>query len=166
MSNVEQISNQNSQDVLQSDYENEFLTIYINNQIFGLPVLLVQDVLQPQNVTRIPLAPPEIAGSLNLRGRIVTAVDVRTRLGITDQDRNQENSKAKSMSVVVEHEDELYSLIIDKVGDVLKLNKNTYESTPATLDPKWRDISAGIHQLENELLIILDIDKLINSLHQ
>lgn len=163
MSNVEQISDKNSQDVLHSDYENEFLTIYINNQIFGLPVLLVQDVLQPQNVTRIPLAPPEIAGSLNLRGRIVTAVDVRTRLGITEQDSNK--AETKSMSVVVEHEDELYSLIIDKVGDVLRLNKNTYESTPATLDPKWRDISAGIHQLENELLIILDIDKLINSLH-
>ena len=156
MSNVEQLSD----DQLQSEFENEFLTIYINDQIFGLPVLLVQDVLQPQNITKIPLAPKEIAGSLNLRGRIVTAVDVRIRLGVD----TPQNPEAKSMSVVVEHEDELYSLIIDRVGDVLKLNKDTYEATPATLDPKWRDISAGIHQLEDELLIILDIDKFINSL--
>ena len=160
MSNAQQLSNDQN-DNIKSDFENEYLTIYINDQIFGLPVLLVQDVLQPQNITRIPLAPEEIAGSLNLRGRIVTAVDVRTRLGVKDANKNGD---AKSMSVVVEHNDELYSLIIDKVGDVLKINKNTYEATPATLDPRWRDISAGIHQLENELLIILDIDKLINSL--
>lgn len=162
MSNVERVTGMSNEDELNEEYENEFLTIYINDQIFGLPVLLVQDVLQPQNITKIPLAPPEIAGSLNLRGRIVTAVDVRIRLGIDAKDI----VKGKSMSVVVEHEDELYSLIIDRVGDVLKLNNDSYETTPATLDPRWRDISSGIHQLENELLIILDVDKLIGSLHK
>lgn len=139
---------------------NDFLTIRIENQLFGVPVLQVQDVLGSQKVTNIPLAPPEIAGVLNLRGRIVTAIDVRKRLGLSERDDNKEN-----MSVVVEHEDELYSLIIDQVGDVLNMAEEEYETTPATLDPVWRDVSQGIFRLEEELLVILDVSKLLNTVH-
>ncbi len=149
---------QNDED-LENTYD--FLTIRIAGQIFGIPVLQVQDVLGEQKVTRIPLAPPEVSGSLNLRGRIVTAMNVRRRLGLPDNDINKSN-----MSVVVEFENELYSLIIDEVGDVLGLNKDSFEKTPATLDPVWREVSTGIYRLEKDLLIVLDVPKLINSVHK
>jgi len=139
----------------------EFLTINIDNQIFGIPVLQVQDVLRQQNVTRVPLAPPEVAGALNLRGRIVTAINVRKRLGMPDLPDGQ-----KTMSVVVEHEHELYSLIIDRVGDVLSLQNKDFESVPPTLDSTWRDIANGIFRLENRLLVVVDVARLLqHSVH-
>jgi len=138
----------------------DFLSVYIDEQLFGIPVLQVQDVLGNQTITKIPLAPPEISGSLNLRGRIVTAVDVRCRLGLSPKGKKQ-----KIVGVVVEYKNELYSLIIDKVGDVLTLRNETFEPSPATLDPKWQEISQGIHQLDDELLIILDVPKLLDSVY-
>jgi len=143
--------------VSRSDGENtDYLTIVIAGQLFGIPVLQVQDVLGAQKVTRIPLAPPEVAGSLNLRGRIVTAIDVRRSLGLA-----QRESKAREMSVVVEHENELYSLIIDQVGDVLSLQDDDFESSPATLDEIWRDVTIGIYRMQDQLLLVLDVPKLI-----
>lgn len=139
----------------------EFLTIMIAQQRFGIPILQVQDVLGQQPVTTIPLSPPEVAGSLNLRGRIVTAIDVRKRLSMEPCNENQ-----KKMSVVVEHDQELYSLIIDRVGDVLNLSDDTFENTPATIDPIWRDLSLGIYRLENDLLVILDVPKLLDTMHK
>lgn len=146
------------EDSLHDGQTEDFLTIMIADQMFGIPVLQVQDVLGSQRVTRIPLAPPEVAGALNLRGRIVTAIDVRKRLGLEPRD-----SKENDMSVVVEHEHELYSLVIDKVGDVLGLSHEDYESNPATLDKVWRDVSLGIYRLDNRLLVVLDVPKLLNG---
>ena len=139
----------------------EFLTFMIADQRFGIPILQVQDVLGRQNVTKIPLAPAEVAGSLNLRGRIVTAINVKKRLGI-EEDPDQDDHYM-DMSVVVEHEQELYSLVIDSVSDVMRFTKDEIEPTPPTLDPVWRDISDGIFRLDKELLIILNIEKLIES---
>jgi purine-binding chemotaxis protein CheW len=138
----------------------EFLTITIANQIFGIPVLQVQDVLGEQKVTRVPLAPAAIGGSLNLRGRIVTAIDVRTCLGLPPN----EQASGQNMSVVVEHGGELYSLMIDKVGDVLSLPAKDFESNPATLDPKWRNISQGIYRLKDSLLVVLDVPGLLQGI--
>ncbi len=138
----------------------DFLTILIAGQIFGIPVLQVQDVLGAQKVTRIPLARPEVAGSLNLRGRIVTAIDVRCRLNLPPREE-----QAREMSVVVEHDGELYSLIIDQVGDVMALNDTDFENNPATLDPLWRSISAGIYRLEKQLLVVIDVPKLLDTVH-
>lgn len=136
----------------------EFLTINVGDQRFGIPVLEVEDVLGPQKVTTIPLSPPEVAGSLNLRGRIVTAIDMRCSL-----DMEPRKETGKEMSVVVEHNDELYSLIIDSVGDVLALKNSEFEKNPATLDASWRDVSEGVYRLEGELLVILDVSNLISS---
>lgn len=138
-----------------------FLTVIVAGQRFGIPILQVQDVLGQQRVTRVPLAPAEVAGSLNLRGRIVTAIDVRKRLSLAPRDASQ----AKEMSVVVEHENELYSLVIDQVGDVLMLEDDTFENTPGTLDPLWREISSGVYRLKGELLVILDVPKFLNTVH-
>ncbi len=136
----------------------EYLTILVDDQKFGIPVLQIQDVLREQKVTRIPLASPEVAGSLNLRGRIVTAIDVRKRLNV------KIDPAKRSMSVVVEYNQELYSLIIDKVGDVLSLDQDRIEKNPGTLDSKWRDISDGVCQLDSELLIIMDVPRLLDSI--
>ncbi|HBR70007.1 MAG TPA: chemotaxis protein CheW [Rhodospirillaceae bacterium] len=143
------------------DKSMDFLTILIAKQRFGIPVMQVQDVLGEQSVTTIPLAPPEVAGSLNLRGRVVTAIDVRCRLGLDPCN----DDEATGMSVVVEHDSELYSLIIDRVGDVLTLNDAQFESNPPTLDPLWREVSGGIFRLEKELLVVLDVPKLLNTVH-
>ncbi len=138
----------------------EFLTINISEQKFGIPVLQIQDVLGPQVITPIPLAPRGVAGALNLRGRIVTTLNVREILNFKKND-----STNRSMSVVVEHEQELYSLIIDSVGDVLALENSAYENNPPTLDPVLKDVSSGIYRLEKELLVILDVPKLLESVH-
>ncbi len=134
----------------------DFVTFTIAGQLFGVPVLAVQDVLRPQAITRIPMAPPEILGSLNLRGRIVTVVDTRHRLGLPDAE-----SKEQPMSIVVPHGDDLFSLAVDKVGEVLSLSPQNFEPNPATLDPAWREVATGIYRLKEELLVVIDVGRLL-----
>ena len=136
----------------------DFVTMTISGQLFGIPVLSVQDVLGPQKITRIPLAPPEVAGALNLRGRIVTAIDVRCRLGLEPRSDTRE-----SMSVVVDVGGELYSLTVDTVGEVLTMSADDYEPNPPTLDAAWREISAGIYQLDGQLLVVLDVNRFLDN---
>lgn len=135
----------------------EFVTVTIGGQLFGIPVLQVQDVLGPQRITRIPLAPPEVAGSLNLRGRIVTAIDVRKRLHMAPREKGNQG-----MSVVVDLGGELYSLIIDQVGEVLSLASRDYERNPPTLDPRWRDYADGIYRLKDQLMVVLNVERLLD----
>ncbi len=134
----------------------DYVTMTIADQLFGIPVLAVQDVLGPQRITRIPLSPPEVAGALNLRGRIVTAIDVRRRLGLPA--RAADNP---GMSVVVDHKGELYSLIVDAVGEVMSLPSDSYERNPSTLDPRWREVSGGIYRLKGKLLVVLGVANLL-----
>jgi purine-binding chemotaxis protein CheW len=136
--------------------DNDFVTVVIAGQLFGIPVLQVRDVLGPQRITRVPLAPPEIAGSLNLRGRIVTAIDLRIRLGLPEA-----GDATSRMSVVVDHGGELYSLMVDSVGEVLSLSEASFERNPATLDAHWREIAAGIYRLDGKLLIVVDVGRLL-----
>lgn len=140
-----------------ADDHREIVTFIVGSQLCGIPVLKVQDVLGPQRITRVPLAPPEVAGSLNLRGRIVTAVDLRLRMGL--EPRPEED---KGMSVVVEHKGELYSLVVDSVGEVLNLPADTFETNPATLDSVWRQYSEGVYRLKEGLLVVLNGDSLLD----
>jgi purine-binding chemotaxis protein CheW len=128
-----------------------YVTLTVGGQLCGIPVLGVRDILGPQAITRIPLAPPEVAGSLNLRGRIVTAIDLRRRLGVAHA------ASGTSMSVVVEHQGEHYSLLVDSVGEVMRLEAASREQNPPTLAPEWRGFSAGIFRLSGELLVVLDV---------
>lgn len=137
----------------------DYLTILIGDQIFGIPILQVQDVLGAQKVTKVPLAPRAVAGSLNLRGRIVTAINVRACLGMPPLEENAR----QEMSVVVENGGELYSLIIDRVGDVMSLAQSNYEKSPATLDPQWRAVCQGIYRLQDRLLVVLDVPRLLEE---
>lgn len=137
----------------------EFLTMTVSGQLFGIPVLQVQDVLGEQKVTCVPLAPKEVAGSLNLRGRVVTAINLRHRLRMDPMPPDM-----KSMYIVVDHRGDLYSLIVDNVGEVLSLPDSDFEKTPATLDATWRELSLGIYRLKNELLVILDVPGMLDAL--
>ncbi|WP_374763402.1 chemotaxis protein CheW [Yunchengibacter salinarum] len=135
----------------------DFVTVRLAGQLLGIPVLAVHDVLNPQQITAIPLAPDYVSGVLNLRGRIVTAINLRRRLGLPPLEADK-----KSMSVVVEHNEEPYSLQIDSVGEVLSLDDEVFEKNPVTLDPTWREISRGIYRLEKELLAVVDVEKLLD----
>jgi purine-binding chemotaxis protein CheW len=139
-----------------SEDHRDYVTMSIGSQMFGIPVLTVQDILGPQKITRIPLAPPEVAGSLNLRGRIVTALDVRLRLGLAPRAEGE-----PAMSVVVDHRGESYSLLVDQVGEVLSLKSSDYERNPPTLDARWREFSDGIYRLNGQLLVVLHVAQLL-----
>lgn len=134
----------------------DFVTVMLAGQLLGIPVLSVHDVLNAQQITTIPLSPAWVAGVLNLRGRIVTAIDLRQRLGLPPREEGQ-----TSMSVVVEHDEEPYSLQIDKVGEVLSLEDQDFEKNPVTLDVRWREVSMGIYRLKDQLLPILDVERLL-----
>lgn len=134
----------------------EYITVKIAGQLFGLPILGVQDVFMPEAVANVPLAPPEVAGVLNLRGRIVTAIDMRKRLGLPPS----ESRKAR-MAVGIEHNGESYGLVIDEVGEVQRLSPDTFEANPVNLDPRWASVSAGIHRLEGCLMVVLDVNKVL-----
>ena len=140
--------------------EKVYVTLMVADQLFGVPIHSVQDVLGPQRINRIPLAPSEVAGSLNLRGRIVTAIDLRKRLGLPERASNQ-----PGMSVVVDHGGELYSLIMDAAGEVMSLPAGAFESNPSTLDPLWQDVTAGVYQLDGRLLVVLEIERLLDLGH-
>lgn len=135
----------------------EYVSMMIEDQMFGIPVQGVRDVLAVQKITRVPLAPREIAGLFNIRGRSVTAIDVRLRLGFAPR-RDGETG----MSVVVDHEGELYSLMVDSVGDVLNLASAVFERYPPTLSSCWREFSAGIYRLDDRLLVVLDVTRLLS----
>ncbi len=143
-----------------TDPTSDYLVIYLDDQIFGVPVLQIQDVLGNIAFTRVPLAPPEVSGALNLRGRIVTAINVRQRLGL-----GKYEGEKPPLSVVVEHNSELYSLVIDRVGDVISIKDHDVKDNPPTLDELWRDISTGIFRTEKQLMLILDVSKLLESVH-
>lgn len=137
--------------------QHEFVSVTVAGQLFGIPVLQVQDVLGPQRITPVPLAPKEVAGSLNLRGRIVTAIDLRTRLRLPRLPEGE-----IGMSVVVDHGGELYSIIVDTVGEVLSLDAAAAERNPPTLDPAWREVSGGIYRLEHTLLVVLNVARVLD----
>lgn len=136
---------------------NEFITVKIGGQLFGLPILSVQDVFTPVSMTEVPLCYPEVAGVLNLRGRIVTAIDMRKRLGLPKHDSDDHR-----MAVGIEANGESYGLIIDTVGDVLKLDEATLEANPSNLDPRWASVAGGVHRLEGQLMVVLDVDRVLS----
>ena len=135
----------------------EYVTALIGGQLFGLPILRVQDVFVPERLTRVPLAPAEIAGVLNLRGRIVTLIDMRGRLGL-----GKLKDDGPPMAIGVELHGESYGLLIDSVGEVLKLDDMACESNPSNLDPRLASVSTGIYRLDGQLLMVLDVDRVLD----
>jgi purine-binding chemotaxis protein CheW len=134
----------------------EYVTATVGDQLFGLPIGRVQDVFVLDRMTRVPLAAPEIAGVLNLRGRIVTAIDMRRRLGLPER-----SEARKRMAIGIECKGESYGLLIDTIGEVLKLSSSSREDNPVNLDPRLARVSAGVHRLEDRLLVVLDVDRVL-----
>jgi purine-binding chemotaxis protein CheW len=137
----------------------EYVTAMIGGQLFGLPISRVQDVFMPERLTRVPLAGPDIAGLLNLRGRIVTVIDMRRRLDLPAQ----QDGGGRPMAVGVEHRGESHGLLIDEIGEVLKLPAVGRENNPVNLDERLARVSAGVHRLDGRLLVILDVERVLDA---
>ena len=132
----------------------EYVTAVIGGQLFGLPISRVQDVFMPERLTRVPLSSGEIAGVLNLRGRIVTVVDMRARLGLPKADDGK-----PPMAVGVDLRGESYGLLIDQIGEVLRLSDDGREENP--VNPRMAQLAGGVHRLEGLLLVVLDVDRVL-----
>jgi purine-binding chemotaxis protein CheW len=141
-----------------TDNLSEYVTAMVAGQRFGLPILRVQDVFVPERLTRVPLAPPDVAGLINLRGRIVTLIDLRRRLGLEAAPASGE----PPMAIGVESRGESYGLLVDSIGEVLKLDDSRSEANPVNLDPRLAELSTGIHRLEDQLLVLIDVDRVLN----
>jgi purine-binding chemotaxis protein CheW len=133
-----------------------FVTLNLAGQLCGLPVGCVRDVLRHQAIVPVALSPSEVAGNLNLRGHIVTALDLRRRLGLPPAPRGSE-----SQAVVTEDRGEMFALIADKICDVITPQPGLFEPVPPTLPDRWARFSAGLYRLPKELLIVLDLSRLL-----
>jgi purine-binding chemotaxis protein CheW len=134
----------------------EYVTVTVDGQLLGLPIDRVHDVFVVCEMTSVPLASAEIAGLLNLRGRVVTAVSLRRRLRLCDA-----GPAERRMAVGLEHQGEAYGLLVDAVGEVLRLDPEQLQPNPVHLDPRWASLSNGVHQLQTTLLIILNVDAVL-----
>ena len=131
-----------------------FVTFSVANQLFGVPVTRVQDILTPDAMAPVPGGPKEVCGLINLRGRIVTVIDMRTRLSLPGR-------AERGMCVTVESGGEAYTLFVDAVGDVINLPREQREGNPATLDAVWRDVAEAVYRTDQGLLVALHIDRLL-----
>jgi purine-binding chemotaxis protein CheW len=136
---------------------NEYVTVTIGDHLFGLPISRVQDVFVPDRLTRVPLAPSEVAGILNLRGRVVTAIEMRARLDLGTREPGR-----PVMAIGIELKGESYGLLVDAVGEVMQLAAGDCEAKPANLDPRLGRVAAGVYRLEGQLLIVLDVDRVLD----
>lgn len=144
----------------ESDSENvinDYLIFQLGNQAFCIHVGQIRDVLRLQQLTNVPLSENAISGVMNLRGHIVTAVDARITLDVPRAEANED------MSVVVEFEDNLYSIIVDSVRDVITFEESEMDTNPSILEGKLRDISNGVIKRDSELIVCLDVARLFEA---
>ncbi len=131
----------------------QFSTFFVGDLFFGVDVLCVQEVLRFQQMTRVPQAPDVIEGLINLRGQIVTAIDMRRRLALPPRPGGQ-----APMNMVVRSEEGAVSLLVDEIGDVLEVDGAAYEAPPENLDQAARDLIRGVYKLKDRLLLVLDTE--------
>jgi len=134
-----------------------YCTFDVGGMTFGISVLRVQEVLRVQTKTRIPLVSPIISGLINLRGEIVTTIDLGRRLAMPDSD-----SGPRDMSLVVRTSEGLVCILIDDVSDVVDLDDHLIDDVPPTVDQVCRDVARGVFQLDGRLLMILDVDRMVD----
>jgi purine-binding chemotaxis protein CheW len=135
----------------------QYCTFFVDSHFFGLDVLKVQEIIRYQEMTAVPLAPPVVRGLINLRGQIVTAIDLRRRLELRDRPATQ-----LPVNVVVHTDDGAVSLLVDEIGDVLEVSENAFERPPETLQGTALELIRGAYKLEDRLLLILDVDRTVN----
>lgn len=129
----------------------QLCTFYLAGSAFGVDVVHVQEVIRAQEMTRVPLAPRIIHGLINLRGQIVSAVDMRTRLGLPKRD-----DETPPMNVVIRTDEGAMSLLVDQIGDVVEAADDAFERPPETLDPAVKELVQGVFKLDTQLLLLLD----------
>jgi purine-binding chemotaxis protein CheW len=135
----------------------QLCTFYAGGGFFGIPVAQVQEVVKPQPITPVPLAPKVVRGLINLRGQILTALDLRYRLGLGDL------GDAKGlMNVVVRTGDAPISFLVDEIGDVVEVQEDTFEAPPDTLQGEMRELIEGAYKLESRLLLALNSQRTID----
>ncbi len=134
----------------------QYSTFMVDGFFFGVEVERVQEVIKFQSMTPVPLASRMVRGLINLRGQIVKAIDLRRRLDLKEREEGEE-----PMNVVIRTDEGAVSLLVDEIGDVLELTEDTLEPPPPTIRGVARDLVIGVHKLEGQLLLILDIDKVI-----
>lgn len=137
--------------------DQQFCTFFVDGHYCGLDVLKVQEVIRYQDMTRVPLARPVVRGLINLRGQIVTAIDLRRRLDLTDRPDDQ-----LPVNVVVHTDDGAVSLLVDEIGDVLDVSEEDFERPPETLQGTVRELIRGAYKLDGRLLLILDVERAVN----
>ena len=135
----------------------QYCTFYVENSFFGIEVIHVQEIIRFQNMTNVPLADSVIKGLINLRGQIVTAIDLRRRLGLKPRPAEDE-----PMNVIINTNDGAVSLLVDEIGDVIEVDKEIYEPPPQNLSGKARDLTTGVYKLKDKLLLTLDTNKLFD----
>jgi purine-binding chemotaxis protein CheW len=135
----------------------QYCTFYVDGHFFGLDVLKVQEIIRYQEMTEVPLAHPVVCGLINLRGQIVTAIDLRRRLEFLDRPLDQ-----LPFNVVVQTDDGAVSLLVDEIGDVLEVPESAFELPPETLTGTARDLIRGAYKLPDRLLLILDTERTVN----
>jgi purine-binding chemotaxis protein CheW len=137
--------------------QQQFCTFYIQGLLFGVEVETVQEVIRHQEMTCVPLAHAVVAGLINLRGQIVTAIDLRRRLGVRDREAGE-----LPMNVVVRTGDGVVSLLVDEIGDVVEVEEKDFEQPPDTLASTSRELIRGVYKLNRELLLVLDTQRSVN----
>ncbi len=135
----------------------QYCTFYLGEHFFGVEVEKVQEILRYQEVTNLPLAPRTIEGLINLRGQIVTAIDLRRVLELPDRDQGH-----LPINVIVRTEGGETSLLVDEIGDVQESGDESFEEIPETLQGVARELVRGVHKLKDQLLLILDTEKTVN----
>jgi purine-binding chemotaxis protein CheW len=132
-------------------------TFSVNGHLFGVEVAVVQEVIRYQPMTRVPLAPAALAGLINLRGQVITAVDLRRRLGFPERAAGE-----LAMDVIVRTSDGLVSLLVDRIGDVVEVAEEAFEAPPETLGDLARELIRGAYKLDHALLLSLDVQRAVD----
>jgi purine-binding chemotaxis protein CheW len=135
----------------------QLCTFFVDNIFFGIEVEKVQEIIRYQEMTRVPLAPSVVGGLINLRGQIVTAIDLRRRLDLSDRPIEQ-----LPLNVIVRSGDETTSLLVDDIGDVLEVDRDDFETPPDTFTSKVRPLIRGAYKLKGQLLLFLDVEKVVD----
>lgn len=136
----------------------QFATFWLDGHLYGLEVEHVQEVLRAQSLTRVPQAPPAVAGLLNLRGQVVTAIELRERLGLGPRPAEQ-----RAILIVVRLQGEVVSLLVDTIGDVVDVAGDDFELPPDTLDGAVRQLIRGAYKLDGQLLLALDVHRAVGA---
>ncbi|MEZ5403633.1 MAG: chemotaxis protein CheW [Bryobacteraceae bacterium] len=145
-------------DALATRENRQYSTFYVDRLYFGIDVTEVQEVLRSQEMTKIALAPDVIEGLINLRGQIVTAIDMRRRLQLPPRPAG-----ATPMNMVVRSEDGAVSLLVDEIGDVLTVGTETYEAPPDNLPADHRALIDAVHKLDGKLLLVLNRERVLQT---